>query len=297
MKAKHLLLVMVISVLPLTIMAEQREYTDANKVVYTYDTNGITASVKSGKEGGAGLLADAGCPEAEGDIVIPSQIEVDGKVYKVTEIGRDAFAYNLYITSVDIAEGVQTLRKNCFWYCRNMAWIRLPQSVNKIEMSAFSVCEKLQSIDLPEGLTIIEKNTFAKCKGLKSIKLPSSLKTLSASAYDDCTGLTSIFIPQNLSSYNGSFVGCSGIETIAVDERNQWYDSREDCNAIVETATNKLLLGCKNTVIPKTVTCLGNICFAGVDINEMVVPDHIKIIEAGVFSSCKNLKSVVTSVY
>ena len=42
-----------------------------------------------------------------------------------------------------------------------------------------------------------------------------------------------------------------------MEDGNPVYDSRNNCNAIIETATNTLHSGCKTTIIPNSVTSIG----------------------------------------
>ena len=62
---------------------------------------------------------------------------------------------------------------------------------------------------------------------------------------------------------NSAFEGCSGLTSISVDVNNPKYDSRNNCNAIIETETNTLIAGCKNTIIPDSVTSIGKDAFLG----------------------------------
>ena len=83
-------------------------------------------------------------------------------------------------------------------------------------------------------------------------------------AFDGCSGLTSVTIPNSVTSIGDrAFGGCSGLTSIKVESGNSVYDSRENCNAIIETATNTLITGCKNTIIPNSVTSIGNYAFNG----------------------------------
>ena len=80
--------------------------------------------------------------------------------------------------------------------------------------------------------------------------------------YRYCTGLTSITIPNSVTSLgNGCFADCARLESIEVESGNTVYDSRENCNAIIETSSNTMIAGCKNTTIPNSVTYLGGYCF------------------------------------
>lgn len=109
-----------------------------------------------------------------------------------------------------------------------------------------------------------------------------------------CMALNSIVIPANLTSISGlSFANCSSLKHISVDPANTVYDSRSNCNAIIETATNKLVVGCKTSNIPDGITAIGNSAFWGRwDMLEMTLPETITTIEKDAFSCCTSLKAI-----
>jgi len=109
-----------------------------------------------------------------------------------------------------------------------------------------------------------------------------------------CMALNSIVIPANLTSISGlSFANCSSLKNISVDSVNTVYDSRSDCNAIIETATNKLVVGCKTSNIPDGITAIGNSAFWGRwDMQEMTIPETVTTIEKDAFSCCTSLKAI-----
>jgi len=104
-----------------------------------------------------------------------------------------------------------------------------------------------------------------------SVTIPSSVTyngtTYSVTSIGDdafawCTGLTSVTIPNSVTSIGESaFASCTGLTSIVVNDDNTKYDSRENCNAIIETATNTLIAGCQNTTIPNSVTSIGREAF------------------------------------
>ena len=105
-------------------------------------------------------------------------------------------------------------------------------------------------------------SAFSDCRDLTSVTIPNSVTSIGNNAFYDCSGLTSVTIPNSVTSIgNNAFYGCSGLTSIKVASGNSKYDSRNDCNAIIETATNKLIAGCKNTVIPNSVTSIGEYAF------------------------------------
>ena len=96
---------------------------------------------------------------------------------------------------------------------------------------------------------------------------------------------------------NTAFSGCKQLKQISVDKENAIFDSRNNCNAIIETASNKLLYGCKNTIIPPNVSIIGEAAFLeNEEITSIVIPEGIESIEPYAFYGCKNLKSIYSYV-
>ena len=109
------------------------------------------------------------------------------------------------------------------------------------------------------SVTSIGSNAFNNCNYLFNVFIPNSVTSIGENAFYNCSGLTSVDIPNSVTEIgHGAFFGCSDMDFIFVDYGNLYYDSREDCNAIIETTSNTLLFGCKNTTIPNSVTSIGN---------------------------------------
>ena len=112
------------------------------------------------------------------------------------------------------------------------------------------------------------------------------------SAFADCTGMTAITIGKNVTSIgNQIFSGCDALAKITVAEGNPVYHSEENC--LIENSSKTLVAGCKNSVIPATVTAISNMAFYNCNgLTEVVIPDSVKTIGASAFDGCEKLASV-----
>ena len=145
-----------------------------------------------------------------------------------------------------------------------MTHIEIPNGVKKIGSEAFSGCTNLVEIAMPNSIEEIGDCAFKGCKSLPHIKIPNGVRKIGSEAFYGCSGLTSIFIPDSVKSIGRSaFSGCSAITTLCVANDNMTYDSRDSCNAVIKTATNSLIAGCKNTIIPDGVKTIGDFAFNG----------------------------------
>lgn len=147
---------------------------------------------------------------------------------------------------------------------------------------------------IPDSVTRIKDYAFNGCFGLTSIVIPNSVICLEEGAFFGCSGLTHISIPNSVISIEESAFGdCNKLSCVSVEQGNAVYDSRDNCNAIIETATNTLIVGCKNTIIPNSVTCIGNYAFDYcIDLASIVIPNSVISLGEGAFCGCTSLKSV-----
>lgn len=161
----------------------------------------------------------------------------------------------------------------------------IPSHVRKISSYAFYCCMGLQKLDIPEGVEEIKWRAFWGCAKLGDLHLPLTLTTLAGEAFNGCSSLKSVYIPKNVNDimYN-PFTYCSGLDRIEVDKENKEYNSHGNSNAIIETATNRLVTGCCNTVIPRTCQKIEMMTFCGtLRLTSMYIPASVKEICDGAF--------------
>ena len=163
---------------------------------------------------------------------------------------------------------------------------------------------QFKSINIPSQITSdstiyhvvgVGSNAFSYCDSLQSIYLPNSIVSIGDSAFFQCELLDSIIIPDRVSSIGKRvFAKCTNLAHMSVAEGNTTYDSRGDCNAIIESVSNTLLFGCQNTIIPTTIEHIADWAFWGcVHMKSICVSEGVQSIGDSTFLGCDSITSVV----
>ena len=143
--------------------------------------------------------------------------------------------------------------------------------VTSIGYGAFYCCTSLTSVEIPSSVTSIGRMAFLGCTSLTSVEIPSSVTSIGSDAFNKCTSLTSI----------------------TVDPDNATYDSRDNCNAIIQTSDNTLIAGCQSTIIPSSVTSIGSDAFSFcTSLTSIEIPSSVTSIGSEAFNYCTSLTSI-----
>lgn len=260
-------------------------------------------------------------------MLIPGNIKHNDITYKVVAICDEAFMGDNSITKVIIEEGVEEIGNYAFSGCFNLKDIFIPSSVISIGHNIFNCCERLCKIEvdnnnpkydsrnhcngiiatktnelvlgcyttiIPGTVTTIRENAFRNCLNLTKLIVPEGIELICEYAFANCNNLETIKISSTVEVIDiNAFSGCGNISCIIVDENNSSFDSRNQCNAIINTDESKLILGCNNTIIPSDIHSIGQCAFKDCkQIEFIIIPEGIEEIEDYAFAYCSCLSGI-----
>jgi len=212
----------------------------------------------------------------------------------VTAIGISGFSGCSGLTSFNIPNSVTAIGEDAFACCHGLNSVDVPNSVTTIGEYAFRNCENLTSVTIGNAVTTIGEGAFDGCVSLASLNLGNSVTSIGDVAFLSCHSLTSLFIPKSVTSIGkAAFNGCNGLTTIVVESGNTAYDSRDNCNALIETTSNTLMQGCDNTIIPNSITAIGDEAFCECEgLKSVTIPGCVTTIGQAAFMNCHALMDV-----
>ena len=115
----------------------------------------------------------------------------------------------------------------------------------------FSTCGDITTLTrMPSGL----KGTY---------RIPDFVTDIGAYAINGCNELTALVIPKTVSVIGkNNFELCEQLTSLVVEQGNPLFDSRDNCNAIIVTATNTLVHGCNSSSIPEGIEVIADSAFS-----------------------------------
>ncbi|GEM_PF-6962601 len=219
----------------------------------------------------------------------------------LTEINDYAFRNTIALTSVIIPENVTRIGKGSFGQvvdigASNLVSVQLPDGLTEIDEDAFWECNKLKNINIPTNLRSIGDGAFH-YTAIESLILPEGFLSIGNGACNYCNSLESIYIPSTVThivdgSVDCTFGGCEVLHSIVVAENNPVYDSRNNCNALIESSTNRLIRGSNQTIIPSGIVSIERQAFDFSNISQINIPSTVTTMCDYAFGGCQYLKMV-----
>ena len=267
--------------------------------IFTYDEEYLDEEYDEEEETEDGLVEVT-------DLVIP---------FGITQINDYAFTNTSDLESVTIPWSVTTIGEGAFSFS-GVKSLTIPGSVTTIGDFAFDGCY-MASLTIPGSVTTIGEWAFSANTQMTSLTIENGVASIGEFAFSHCSDLTSVTIPESVTSIGESaFSWCTELTSIEVAAGNANYDSRGNCNAIIETGSNTLVAGCVNTVVPDGVTSIGNYAFQRSKLTTLrlpssvtsigqyaysycygltaiTIPDNVTTLDEYAFSNCKNLTLVI----
>lgn len=235
---------------------------------------------------------------------------------EVTTIGTYAMHSLQDVDSIYFGNNLSTIKEYAFTYC-TLNRIVLKDNVKQIDRYAFYNCGNLMSIDFGDSptkiydqsfaylpklkrikarkITSIDSYAFYNCQQLETLQLGDSVKNIDGHAFYNCNSLKALHIPASTTYIGGScFTYAYVLDTITVDPVNTVYNSDNDCNAVMQTSSNSLIVGCRRTIIPDNTMQIAYGAFKGcIDLHHLVLPNTMQRIGDDAFSDCSGLQTVV----
>lgn len=259
-------------------------------------------------------------------LVIPAIVNYNGEDYRVRNIEKSAFACWVGINKVIISDGIEGIQDNAFEGCANVQSVTIPKSISSLGERVFSYCIRLDTIVvdtenpifdsrnrcnaiirtednslvvasnstiIPESVEFISSYAYTGLS-LKIIDIPKGVGAIEEYAIFNCSDLERINISSTVEYICAKFLQyCDNVKSIIVDVHNTEYDSRSNCNAVIETSMNKLICGCNLTVIPQGVSIIGNSAFMNCSrLRFLDIPEGVISIEPSAFWGCYSLEKV-----
>ena len=212
-----------------------------------------------------------------------------------------------YFNELQYFTGLTEIGDNAFSGCVNLSAITLPPTITSIGNYAFGYsvdnqgypvpCSSLHNIVIPPSVDTIGYYAFGR-SGLTEVILPPSVTSIGTLAFGECNNLEYVYLPASVTSIEGNAFTGASIWTIEVDQENPVYESRGGCNAIIQKDINKLITGCKNTVIPDHVVSIGVSAFENATgLTTINLPSSVESIGEYAFANCSGLTSIIVESY
>lgn len=246
--------------------------------------------------------------EYTGDIVVPSTVEYKSRIFSVTAIGENAFAWCPDITSVILQEGLFSIDKKAFTGCTGLTSVSFPDGLREIKDNAFRDCSNLASVSFSEGLSTIgeyafenctrltsvsfsigeleiKDKAFRGCENLNHVKFQKGLVSIGKYVFLDCPKLMSVILPDGMTTIgSASFAECTGLKSIILPSS-------------ITKIGDKAFYGCtslSSVIFSQNLNEIGHNAFESCTcLTAISLPNNIQKIGSCVFRNCINLRSIV----
>lgn len=246
-----------------------------------------------------------------GDVIIPKEVEVNGKTYQVPSIHQSLsdLIDRSTVKSLTITYPFEEISSSQFYNCPMLEYVELPEGLLSIGSEGFASCASLKTIKLPSTLTNIGRYAFSNCVSLSNIQFPESLQTIDARAFSGCKSLESVIIPKNVDTIgNYTFYECENLKEVTLPETLEEFgvyvfykcESLESINlpkniTSIKENTFRNCINLKEVNFPESLQTIDKFAFYGCSsLKAIIIPDNVTSIEEYAFYNCSNAKEIYT---
>ncbi|MDE6472030.1 MAG: leucine-rich repeat domain-containing protein [Clostridia bacterium] len=234
------------------------------------------------------------------------KLNSDNASYTVKGLDTDNNSTQIVIPSTYQGKPVTNIDNYAFRNCSNMISISISPNILSIGSFAFDGCTALK------GVYITDMSSWCKINFKGSLSNPLEY---ARKLYLNGELVSNLVIPADITSIDYyAFYNCEDLTSITVEPNNSVYKSQDNC--LIEKQNDRLVLGCKNSIIPDYVKSIGSSAFEGckgltsieiptgvdfigfyafancADLTSIVIPSGVEILCDGVFKNCSSLESI-----
>lgn len=120
-------------------------------------------------------------------IEIPQNVQTIGSEsfccqYYVPDPGTTI--YNSSLISITLPNGLKSIGRKSFAYCKHLKNIKFPNSITSIGAAAFRECNSLTTIEISQGS--LENSAFAMCENVKTITIGKNVTSIGTLVFYGC---------------------------------------------------------------------------------------------------------------
>lgn len=203
------------------------------------------------------------------------------------------------IQTFTFGDSVRVIPRYLCYEMEHLTSLSIGCTVDSIEKYVFDGCTRISSVhwnakNCADPSSYIVSPFYPFRNTISSFTFGDSVQHIPAYLCHGMSKLSRLYIPENVTSIGDyAFRDLNALDSIYVHPDNLSYDSRNHCNALIESVYDRLILGCYKTQIPNDIESIGACAFRRVrHLTQAIIPESVTNIEEEAFNGCTDLDTV-----